>query len=151
MTDPKDATGRGLLGLVADGKRFSRPETVERRILADQKVSNALAQYEERRAKARNTADTQWKLAVWCEQNGLEAEAKAHFGEVTRLDPKRELAWKKLGYRKYAGRWATEEEIVAEKREAEARARQTAAGRGCLRRSSKISRRKRTVRTRRRL
>ena len=60
------------------------------------------------------------EAALWCERNGLEAEARAHFTAVTRLDPSREAAWKQLGCKKVGHRWLTAEQIAAEEAEAEA-------------------------------
>ena len=56
------------------------------------------------RAKSPNTADGHWKLGVWCEQKGLKAQAEMEFMVVCQLDPKREAAWKKLGYLKQNGK-----------------------------------------------
>ncbi len=72
----------------------------------------ALAQYNELKAKARRTVAEQSKLAMWCEEHGLKAEAFAHYAEVVRLDPKKEVAWRKLGFRKYANRWMTDAQIA---------------------------------------
>src|SRR2546421_212392 len=69
---------------------------------------------------AANTADAHWRLALWCEEHGLKAEAMAHLSTVVRLDPGREAAWKRLGCKKHNGRWVTEAQLVAEKTEAEA-------------------------------
>src|SRR5262249_1123806 len=60
-----------------------------------------------------------WQLALWCEEQGLRAEATAHLTAVTRLDPGRDAAWKRLGCRKYNGRWMTPEQISALKSEEE--------------------------------
>ncbi len=57
------------------------------------------------------TADSQWDLALWCEDHGLNAEAKAHLAAVVRLEPSREAAWKRLGCKKHHGRWMTQEQI----------------------------------------
>ena len=57
---------------------------------------------------------------MWCDQHGLKPEAAAHLMMVTQLDPSREAAWKRLGYRKQGGRWATAEQLAAEKAESEA-------------------------------
>jgi hypothetical protein len=72
----------------------------------------ALAQYNELKAKARRTVAEQSKLAMWCEEHGLKAEAFAHYAEVVRLDPKKEVAWRKLGFKKYANRWMTDAQIA---------------------------------------
>ena len=122
LIDPKNAAARGLLGLVAYGGRWDRPESVADKVKADEALTAALAGYNARRAETPETADGQWALALWCEEKGLPAEAKAHFSSVTRLDPGREAAWKKLGYKKdkAKGRWVTDEQVAAEKAEAEA-------------------------------
>ena len=67
----------------------------------------------------KNTADDHWKLALWCEQNGLTPEAEAHLVAVTRLDPGRDAAWKRLGLKKVAGRWVNDLTLAAERKEGE--------------------------------
>ncbi len=59
------------------------------------------------------------KLATWCQQKGLQAQAIAHYNVVVQLDPSRELAWKHLGYKKSGGRWVKPEEAAAARLEAE--------------------------------
>jgi uncharacterized protein (UPF0335 family) len=71
-----------------------------------------LAKYEEMRAKTAETAAAQSKLATWCEQNGLKDEMLIHLANVVRLDPKRDAAWRKLGFKKHEGRWMTDEQIA---------------------------------------
>ena len=80
----------------------------------------ALAQYNAMRARMRSTADSQWRLAEWCAAHGLQAEAELHFGEVVRLDPMRDAAWRKLGFKKINGRWMSDAQIAAEKTQREA-------------------------------
>jgi hypothetical protein len=72
----------------------------------------ALARYNELKEKTPVTAAAQWKLGLWCEQHELKAEAYVHFSEVVRLDPRREAAWRKLGFKKYGRRWMTDEQIA---------------------------------------
>jgi HEAT repeat protein len=76
------------------------------------KQTEKLAKYNELKGKAPETASAQWNLAIWCENNGLKAEAYAHFASVVRLDPTREGAWKHLGFKKVHGRWMNEDEIA---------------------------------------
>ena len=78
------------------------------------------AEYLALRAKTADTADAHWKLALWCERNGLKAEAQIEFQAVTQLDSRREAAWKKLGYVKHDGRWMTPAQQAAAKTETEA-------------------------------
>ncbi len=120
LADPRNAAARGLMGLVADGGRWRKPEAVSERARADADRAEALAEYNARRDKARDHADAQWKLALWCDEVGLKAEALAHFTAVTRLDPKREAAWQRLGCKKHNGRWMTDEQITAEHAEIQA-------------------------------
>ena len=47
----------------------------------------------------------------------LKEQANAHLHEVLRLDPKRESAWKHLGYKRVGGHWIKPEEAAAAKAE----------------------------------
>ena len=78
-----------------------------------------LAEFNAMRAKAADTADGHWKLGLWCEPKGLKAEAEAQFMTVLQLDPRRDGAWKKLGYLKHNGQWTTPERLAAERAEIE--------------------------------
>jgi hypothetical protein len=120
LTKPDHALARTLLGLVADGGRWRRPEEVARRAREDAALMAKLAAYDERRSAAKPDADSQWKLALWCEEQGLEPEAKGHLLAVVRQDPAREAAWKRLGYKEFAGRWLPESQVAAIKAEAAA-------------------------------
>ena len=120
LIDPKNTLARGLSGLVAYNGSWKRPETISEKIKADAALGAKLAEYNARREGIRNNADAHYKLALWCQEQGLDAEARAHFTNVTRLDPAREAAWEKLGYKKVGHRWATAEQLVAEKAEADA-------------------------------
>ncbi|MGE3822390.1 MAG: hypothetical protein AB7I30_23495, partial [Isosphaeraceae bacterium] len=120
LKDPSHAAARGLMGLVAYQGRWKRPEAVADAVKADEALAAKLAEYNGRRDRAEGSADAQWKLALWCEENGLDAEAKAHLTMVVRLEPGREAAWKRLGCKKVNGRWMTTEAIASAKREREA-------------------------------
>ena len=80
----------------------------------DDAKAEALARYNERRESTHETPAAQWALGLWCEKNGLKAEAAVHFAAVVRLDPTREAAWRKLGFKKVRGRWKNDEEIADE-------------------------------------
>jgi hypothetical protein len=77
----------------------------------------------QRRAKTSDKADDQWKLALWCEENGLKEQATAHLYQVLKHEPGREAAWKRLGFKKVGGRWVKPEILAAEKAELEAQNR----------------------------
>ncbi len=117
LRDPNNAAARGLLGFVAVNGKWRRPDAVPRQVADDPKLAAALREYQVKRGKTPYQADPQWKLALWCEQNGLPKEAVAHLRAVTKLDPKREGAWIRLGYKKHAGRWTTPAQIEADKLE----------------------------------
>ena len=116
LADPKNAAARGLMGLVSHEGRWRRPEAVADKAKADA----TLAEYEAKRLKAAYTADAQWALGTWCDEHGLKEQAKAHLTAVIRLDPSRENAWRKLGYKRHEGRWVTEAQLALEKADAEA-------------------------------
>ena len=120
LADPRNAIARSLMGLVARDGRWLRPEAVADKLKADPERSATLAEYEQKRQKAAYTAEAQWALGVWAEEHGLAEQAKAHLTTVTRLDPAREEAWKRLGYKKHDGRWVTDAQHAREKSEAEA-------------------------------
>ncbi len=72
----------------------------------------ALAEYNALKEKTPMTAAAQWKLGLWCDEHGLKDIAYVHFGEVIRLDPKRDAAWKRLGFKKHGNHWATDAQIA---------------------------------------
>jgi hypothetical protein len=84
--------------------------------------AEALAKYNELKAKAPKAVAAQSRLAAWCEEHGLKAEAYVHYAEVVRLEPRRAAAWRKLGFKKYGNRWMTEAQIAeAEEQQRQAR------------------------------
>lgn len=72
----------------------------------------------------RKLAPEHVRLAVWCEQNGLKAEAVAHLTTAVVLDPYRETTWRHLGFVKHNGRWITRAELATA--QAKARAQSSA-------------------------
>jgi Pretoxin HINT domain len=119
MYDPTNALARGLMGLVTYKGKWGSPEDVGKMIQDDPSYRRLIEEYLERRAQAPNKADAQMKLASWCQQNGLKAQAIAHYNVVVQLDPSHEAAWRHLGYKKQGNRWVKPEEAAAEKLEAE--------------------------------
>ena len=120
LTDPSHTTARGLLGFVTFRGHWQSPDAISGNLAADENSSATLAEYNRRRAHVDNSADSHWKIAMWCEQHGLKPEATAHLMMVVHLDPSRETVWKRLGYRKQGGRWATADQLAVEKAEADA-------------------------------
>lgn len=110
LADPDHALARAMQGFVREGSRWLKPEQVAEQRRTDEERAAIWLDYEKRRAVAGRDVTSQLDLARWCEQNGLEAQARTHLISVVRLDPSRETTWKHLGYRKYNGRWMTEEQ-----------------------------------------
>jgi hypothetical protein len=119
LNNPDHATARGLLGLVLNQGKWQKPSEVGSHLAADADGQALVREYLKRRADTLQRPDAQWKLAQWCEQNGLVDQAMAHYAAVTRLDPRREIAWKKLGYKRHRDAWAKPEQIAAQKQAAE--------------------------------
>lgn len=112
LSDPDHAVARALMGLVKDGDAWRKPNEVAERIAADPALRSSFEEYASRRARTPDTAEAHWKLALWCEERGLEPQARAHLTTVVRLDPSREAAWKRLGYKRVNGRWWTDEQLT---------------------------------------
>ncbi|MGP0070098.1 MAG: polymorphic toxin-type HINT domain-containing protein [Isosphaeraceae bacterium] len=119
LYDPSNGLARGLMGLVAYQGKWARPDDVSRQAQEDPRRKALMQEYFQRRAKISESADDQWKLALWCEQNGLKDQAIAQYHAVLRRDPSRESAWKRLGFKKVGGRWIKPEWQAAQKHEAE--------------------------------
>ena len=123
LADPTDATARGLAGLVARNGHWLAPDAVARAVQADAATSALLTRYDLRRSETPYTADAQWALGQWADEQGLKDQARAHYTAVTRLDPAREQAWLRLGYQRYAGRWETATQALTDREAAAARQR----------------------------
>lgn len=52
-----------------------------------------------------DTADGQFRLALWCESHGLSAEARRHYERVIELNPDHLSARRALGYVRADGQW----------------------------------------------
>ena len=74
----------------------------------------AISEYNVLKEKTPMTAAARWKLALWCEEHRLKDLAVVHFGEVISLDPSRDAAWRKLGFKKQGNRWVSDAEIAAD-------------------------------------
>jgi hypothetical protein len=118
LRDPSHALARALLGLVAYDGKWQRPEQISRSIQQNAERADRVSEYFRKRAKTPGRADDQWKLALWCEQNDLKQQATAHLYRVVMIDPSKDAAWKRLGFKKSAGRWAKPEQIAAARAEA---------------------------------
>ncbi len=85
---------------------------------AEAEDSEVLAEYNRLKDQTPNSADAQWKLALWCESKGLKAESLVHLAAVLKLDPKRAAAWQKLGFKKKGNRWVSDQQLQDEAKQA---------------------------------
>jgi hypothetical protein len=109
-----------LAGQAAPAPHGKKVEKAAPKVAREVDPAEALAKYNELRDKAAPTAAAQWKLGLWCEEHGLKTEAYVHFAEVVRQDPKRDAAWRKLGFKKVGGQWTTDEQIAEDKEQKKA-------------------------------
>ena len=119
LYDPTNSLARGLMGLVAYRGKWAPPDQVTQAVQSDPKQKALIHEYLERRARAPDRAEDQWKLALWCEQSDLKPQATAHFFRVLQLDPSRDAAWHHLGYKRIGGHWDKPERVAAAKAEAQ--------------------------------
>jgi tetratricopeptide (TPR) repeat protein len=119
LYNPSHALARGLLGMLSYQGKWARPEVVGPQIQNDPAYRDAIREYLERRPRTADKADAQLKLAAWCEQKGLKAQALTHYEQVIQLDPTRDTAWKHLGFKKQGNRWVKADQAAATKLEAE--------------------------------
>ncbi|AMV38052.1 polymorphic toxin-type HINT domain-containing protein [Planctomyces sp. SH-PL62] len=120
---PDHARARGLLGYVQRDGKWMRPAEAARAVEESPEQQALMREYLERRAKARDGADDQYKLALWCEENGLTLAMTAHLHRTLQLDPGREGAWRRLGFKKVGSRWVNPDVEAAMKAEREAQAK----------------------------
>ena len=117
--EPGNALARSLLGMMAFKGQWTKPEQVEQATQNDPKFQAIFREYLDRRVHTPQKADAQLRLAAWCAQNGLNEEAMVHYHAVTRIDPSRDIAWIKLGYKKNKDRWVKPDDLAAQKLELE--------------------------------
>ena len=120
LANPGNAAARGLLGLVLYQGKWQRPDDVSRQAHDDPARQAILKEYLARRVRAADKPDDHWRLALWCDENGLKEQTTIHLRRVVTLDPKREAAWRRLGFKKQGSQWVKPELAAAEKTEFEA-------------------------------
>jgi hypothetical protein len=65
-----------------------------------EKKSSPYDEYVKKKKDLKNTADGHFEMGEWCSEKEFSAQAKAHFKEVLKLDPKHEKARERLGIKK---------------------------------------------------
>ncbi len=109
-----------LVGQTAAPKHSGDQQKTASKVTVEVNPQKALAEYNGLKEKAPITAAARWKLALWCEEHGLKEEALVHFGEVISLDPKRDAAWRRLGFKKRGNHWATDAQIAEDQEQKKA-------------------------------
>src|SRR5262245_12407215 len=69
------------------------------------------AEYEELQAKSGVSAGAEVRLALWCEEHGLEAERRKHLARAVLIEPGNVLARGLSGYVAHQGRWLVPEKV----------------------------------------
>lgn len=82
--------------------------------------SDARTEYLAKSLKTPRTAEAHYQLGLWCEKNGLKAEAEAEFRKTITFDPKHRAARSRLGFTLHKGHWMTAEEIADEEQQVQA-------------------------------
>ncbi len=59
----------------------------------------------------RVSAEAQFALSKWCDEQGLKGPAEAHALAALKLDARVEGAWKRLGFTKHGGAWVNEQAL----------------------------------------
>jgi hypothetical protein len=105
------ASAFAVLQVAGPPQRNDKPETTPKAAV-EINAGAAIAEYNALKEKTPSTAAAQWKLGLWCEDHGLKDLAYVHFAEVVQLDPRRDAAWRKLGFKRHNSRWTTDEQIA---------------------------------------
>lgn len=74
--------------------------------------SEAAVEYRKRAATAPDTVESQWALAMWCQERRLADEYRRRLERVLQLDPQHDEARRLLGYQQHAGRWLSREQLM---------------------------------------
>lgn len=72
-------------------------------------------EYQALRVQSADTAEGHWQLAEWCRENHLADARTEHLERVIQLDPDHADARKALGYYRFNGRWATQDDVMMQR------------------------------------
>ena len=71
-------------------------------------------EYEKLRPQYPDTVEGQWAIAEWCRERSLSEKCRVHLERILELDPNHVKARHALGYSKVNGQWTTPEQSNAE-------------------------------------
>lgn len=77
------------------------------------RLSAAAQEHERLRLTSPDTVEGHWQLAQWCAARKLDAEYRFHLQRIIQLDPEHAEARRRLGYRRVGDQWMTREEEMA--------------------------------------
>ncbi len=80
--------------------------------VVDQEPAVDLKEYNQLKAVAGRDADSQVKLALWCEAHGLETERMKHLAIAVLANPSHTLARGLLGLVEYQGKWKRPDDLA---------------------------------------
>jgi hypothetical protein len=92
------------------GGRLEIPRTYIARI---ETTSAVQAEYEKLARSSPDTVEAHLKMAEWCRERKLRADAQRHFERILELDPNHEAARAALGFRRQDGQWMTRDDVLA--------------------------------------
>jgi len=93
-----------------DGGRLTIPRSQVERVDA---TSDTEAEYQKLARSSPDTVEGHWKMAEWCRERKLLAQAKQHVARVLELDPNHEKARVASGFRQQNGEWVTRDDVMA--------------------------------------
>lgn len=75
-------------------------------------TSDAEREYKTLARTSPNTVEAHWKLYEWCRDHKLRELAEQHLTRILELDPNHADARRVLGFKKHAGDWMTQDQIM---------------------------------------
>lgn len=92
--------------------RFGKMKIAQNEIKEIQYSAAPVEEYKDEVKKYKDTADDQYRLALWCMENRYRKEYLQHLQRVIELDPNHAEARKRLGYRQINGKWMTRDDLM---------------------------------------
>ena len=124
LHDPSNGLARGLLGLVAYDGKWEPPDEVSRKAQDDPKRQGADAGVPPSSGQGTQQGRRPGEAGRLVRPERPEGPGRRRtYHAVLRLDPRREAAWKHLGFKKSGGQWVKPEWQEAAKREADEQGR----------------------------
>jgi hypothetical protein len=106
ILDEKSTKDYVLIKLLSGGELKIERKKIESIV----REKSAVEEYNEINADYGETAEDQFKLAIWCEEHKLWRQRHEHLRKTIELDPDHAQAREKLGYIKRDGKWLTRNE-----------------------------------------